>query len=79
MGSTCLWRENIPSIVAAEAMASLFAIQFACDIWFCQVEVEGDCAVVISKLTKSGIEHLEIYAYISNEKMLAVSFEKLKF
>lgn len=79
MGSACFWREHIPSIVAAEALASLLAIQFACDLRFRQVEVEGDCAVVISKLNKTGLDHSEICAYISDAKTLAVSFEKIKF
>ncbi|MBA0852729.1 hypothetical protein Goshw_009103 [Gossypium schwendimanii] len=50
LGSAFFWQDHVPCALAVEALARVHATRFADDLRFQHVELEGDSAVVISKL-----------------------------
>lgn len=79
MGTTCFWKENVSSIVVAEALVALEAVRFARDLGFRSVEFEEDSTIVFAKLTSLKTNRSEVSSYIWDTKHLVVAFEHFKF
>ncbi|KAH1122267.1 hypothetical protein J1N35_005427, partial [Gossypium stocksii] len=63
-GSECFWKDHIPRPLSAEALACVRAIRFH---W---VEIEGDSAVLISKLQCAATDRLQVSAFVWDAKQL---------
>ncbi|KAK5784747.1 hypothetical protein PVK06_039276 [Gossypium arboreum] len=79
MGATCNWNRNIPSEEVTEALEVLQAVQFAQEIGFRKVKVEGDSLMIISKLRMQGMDMSEVSNYICVAKQIIMGFESFKF
>ncbi|MBA0706403.1 hypothetical protein Golax_018514, partial [Gossypium laxum] len=79
LGSTYFWKKHIPDAAVAEALACVHAVQFARDLGLRRVELEGDSAMVISKLKHAGIDRLKISGYIRDARQMLLGFEHFKF
>lgn len=78
MGAASYWKEHLPSIPAAEALAALEAVRFAI-LGFHTVEFEEDSAVIIAKFQYPYNDRSEVSGYIWGAKHLVLQLERFKF
>ncbi|KAK5845943.1 hypothetical protein PVK06_002195 [Gossypium arboreum] len=72
-------QDHIPCPLSAETLACVRAIRFSWDLDFHWVEIEGDSAVLISKLQCAATDRSPVSAFVWDTKQLVVGFERFKF
>ncbi|KAK5795202.1 hypothetical protein PVK06_036460 [Gossypium arboreum] len=70
LGSACFWEKHMPCLLQKEALACVQAIRFAQDLGFHWVEIEGDSAVLISRLRSLATDWSMVGAYVWDAKRL---------
>ncbi|KAK5845561.1 hypothetical protein PVK06_001752 [Gossypium arboreum] len=76
MGSGMVVNTYVCDVFIAEALAILQSLQFASEMGFTIVVVEGDFGMLISKVMQRQGDKSQISAYISDIKCLAFSFSR---
>ncbi|GMI83380.1 hypothetical protein like AT3G09510 [Hibiscus trionum] len=76
LGSCCRNQNGIQNPFAAEALAAVHGLQFALDMGFSQIILEGDARTVIEKLRRPEQDFSHLSALISNGKFLMNQFYK---
>ncbi|MBA0759632.1 hypothetical protein Gotri_022486 [Gossypium trilobum] len=74
MGNGMVINTHVCDAFIAEALAILQSLQFASEMGFTMVVVEGDSGMVISKVMQRQRDKSQISAYISDIKCLVSSF-----
>ncbi|KAL4369617.1 hypothetical protein GQ457_05G031680 [Hibiscus cannabinus] len=70
---------DINSAFEAEALAAVQGLDFAKDLGFHQLIVEGDSRTVINKLSHPELDRSNIHPFISDAKHLSRSFQSCRF
>lgn len=78
LGACCHTKKYIPNAFVAEALAGVQALQFAADLGFTYVILEGDARSVLSRLTVGGDDRSEMFAHIQDARLLMNSLHACK-
>ncbi|KAK9001972.1 hypothetical protein V6N11_024665 [Hibiscus sabdariffa] len=70
---------HVASSTAAEAQAAIYGLNFASDLGFQWVEMEGDSRAIVTKLLSASSDTSEMSALIGEAKGLARNFRDCKF
>ncbi|KAL4303150.1 hypothetical protein GQ457_10G017370 [Hibiscus cannabinus] len=79
LGAQCVVSYHVASSFATEAQPAIHGLNFASDLGFQWVEVEGDSRAVVTKLLSASSDTSEISALIGEAKGLARNFRDCKF
>ncbi|GMI69891.1 hypothetical protein like AT3G25270 [Hibiscus trionum] len=79
LGSAYRMGFHISSPFEAEAQALIHGLEFAKDLGFLSVEVEGDARTVIKKMNETSLDRSRIRSFIIDAKQMAQGFHRCRF
>ncbi|KAL4383258.1 hypothetical protein GQ457_15G023360 [Hibiscus cannabinus] len=79
LGAQCASSYHVASSIAVEAQAAIHGLNFASDLGFQWVEMEGDSRAIVTKLLSASSDTSEMSALIGEAKGLARNFRDYKF